>query len=999
MKKFSLRKFSLKKVLPPIVLILCVAAIILAIAPNAQIIGQTNPAIPTPGRNAEMRGVWVASAYNLDFPSRRGMSAADMRREIDSILARAHTLGMNAVFVQVRPAADALYRSEIFPWSAQITGTQGQAPPDGFDPLAYWVERAHALGIEVHAWLNPYRITYRSENITNVNQLAQGHPARVNPHLAIVYNNALFFDPGLPEVQQLIADGVAEIMRNYNIDGIHLDDYFYPSRDFPDQATFAAHGAGMDLHDWRRENVNEMLRLLQSTVREINPDVRFGVSPTAIWQNSSTDPRGSDTRGSESYHRLYADTRRWVVEGYVDYIVPQIYWYFGFGPADYEIVLSWWEDLVEGTDVDLYIGLAIYREVLGRDNWEGQILRQLERNAASSQVQGNIFFRAVHMAGPVGDGVGRFFDRHIPEPTPTPTPIPVLYMEELMVVQPSRDFAVVDAAGFNFFGSGVPDVPIYVNDQLVTNRTSEGFFSIFMPLVRGSNSFTFTQEGQASITRVVTNNAPAVATPAPPMVTPAIINVAPAVTEWVSQGTPIQLRATAPAGATVTVAIAGDTITLTQANPDLTSTADNIVAAQFTGNFTPNADAPSNEVTDLGRPVYTMTWNTHTAEITAVGSIMQIGPDARLHAEVTVDYAWVFPGATTTGGSHWMVHRGQRDRVATVQGAWTRLASGAWIESGNIRTWAETEEPSPIVAQAGHLSEGRYIIGDYRDTIVWNTDIFPVVYADFDGQELIVSIGLQNNLPPIFYAPGTTIFEDITIGTFNGAPAYFMNLRPEARLEGFYVEYEEGELRLVLRRRRSLAEGNYPLDGFSIVLDAGHGGQDSGALGPMGAAMGESRVVLANVQLLADRLRMLGADVTIVRGTDESFYTLQERVNISQSLRPDMFISIHANSTAETTNATNIHGFTMWHRNPNSLPLATFFMEQLHYINPLTTRHRTVHQANFFVCRPVWAPSVIVEISFMNNIQDFAWMINPEHQNELAWGMVNAILGYFRQGE
>jgi len=980
---------------PKYVLILCAIVAVLAIAPNAITLGQTNPAIPTPGRSGEMRGIWVTSAYNLDFPSRRNMSAAEMRNEIDTILARAYELGMNAVFVQVRPAADALYRSEIFPWSIHITGTQGQAPPDNFDPLAYWIERAHSLGIEVHAWLNPYRVTHRTEGITDVNRLAPGHPARENPDLVIVYNGALFFDPGLPEVRQLIADGVAEIMNNYNIDGIHLDDYFYPSRDFPDAATFATHGRGMDLHDWRRHNVNEMIGLLQAIVREINPSVRFGVSPTAIWKNNNTDPRGSDTRGMESYHQLYADTRYWVLEGLVDYIVPQIYWFIGYHRADYERVLSWWEDLTADTDVDLYIGLAIYREVLGRDNWDGEIQRQLERNAESSEVRGSIFFRAAHMVGPVGDGVGRFFERYIPVPTPIPSPSPVLYMDELMVIQPSRDFNVTDAAGFNFFGSGVAGVPLYVNGQLVTNRTSEGFFSVFMPLVAGSNSFTFTQEGQPSITRVVTNAQAPVTTPAP-MTSATVMDVSPATSEWTSPGYPVQLRATAPAGATVSVEIAGEVITLTQANPALTSTANNLVPALFTGEFVPYLAVEGDNAINLGRPVYTMTFNGITATATAAGSIYQIGYEARMYAEVIVDSAWVFPGAALTGGSHWMIHRGQVDRVIAKRNGWTRLASGIWLESTNVRTWHETNEPAPQVALAGHLSEGRYIDGEHQDTIIWNIDMFPVVYAEFDGRELIVTMGIQDTLPPLFYTPGATLFDEISIGTHNGAPAYFMTLKHGARLEGFYVEHEDDELRLILRRRRQLAEGNYPLTGFSFVLDAGHGDHDPGALGPMGATMSESVIVLQNAHLLAERLRHLGADVTIIRDTDDSFYALQERVDISRGIKPDMFISIHANSTAETTNATNIHGFTMWYRNPVSLPAAEFFMNNLHYINPLTTRHRTVHQANFFVCRPVWAPSVLVEISFMNNIQDFAWMINPVHQNELAWGMVNAILGYYR---
>jgi len=1020
----------MKKLKKPYLVLIFTMAFILAIAPNIPALSQFTRVYATPPHpSTQMRGVWVTSVYNLDFPSRRNMSAAEMRNEIDNILARVHALGMNAVFVQVRPSADALYRSDIFPWSHQLTGTRGQVPPDNFDPLAYWVQQAHALGIQVHAWINPYRITHRSENITDVNQLPQGHPARENPTWAISYGGALFFDPGNPAVRQLIADGVAEIMHNYNVDGIHLDDYFYPSRNFTDNTSFARYGAGQNLHDWRRENVNAMIRLLQSTVRQINPNVRFGISPTAIWMNSSTDPRGSNTRGMESFHSLYADTRRWVLEGWVDYIAPQIYWYAGHDRADYEIVLSWWEDLTAGTNVDLYVGLAIYREVLNWANWNGEIVRQLNRNARSSEVRGSIFFRSSHMFGPVGDRVGQFYAQQLsfqppsntpppentpepettpdpettpepetiqePENTPEPTPYPTVVMDNLLVAQPSGNPTVRDAAGFNFFGSAVPDMPLYVNGQLVTNRTAEGFFSIFMPLTQGANTFTFTQEGQSPVTRTVTNGGPVQATPPPTMASPAITNAAPAANVWGAANSPVTLRATAPAGATVRVEIGGETIQLTQSNPNLTSAVNNIVAAQFTGQFVPNANIPDDAIVEIGRPIYTMTWNSHTATATADGRIYQIGPYAPFYAEVTAESAWVFPQAALTGGSHWMVHRGQRDRVISSNGYWTRLQSGMWVESSNLRTWKETTPPCPLVAQAGLLSEGRYIAYQHEDVIVWNTTINPVAYAEFDGRELIVTIGMQNILPPIFYAPDTTIFEDIRIGEHNGVAAYFMMLRPHARLEGFYFQHKDDELRLVLRKRRALTKGDYPLEGFSFVLDAGHGGSDPGALGPMGSEMAESHIVLANTLLLAERLQMLGADVSIVRD-DDVLYSLQERVDFSRNVKPDMFISIHANSTAETTNATNIHGFTVWHRNPNSLPLAEFFLDRLHYINPMTTRHRTVHQANFFVCRPVWAPAVIVEISFMNNIQDFAWMICPHNQSEFAWGMVNAILGYFQ---
>ncbi|MCL1788528.1 MAG: family 10 glycosylhydrolase, partial [Defluviitaleaceae bacterium] len=406
-----------------VVFLLAVCA--LALSPFEPFMAFANTALPHIQQSTEMRGLWVTSAYNLDWPSRQGLTPAQHRAEIDDILTRAANQGINAVFVQVRPMADALYRSDIFPWSHLLTGTQGQAPAGGFDPLAYWIEAAHSRGIQVHAWLNPYRVTFPNQNITNPAQLAANHPARLDPSLVIAYGTSLFFDPGNPAARQLIVDGAAEILRNYNIDGIHLDDYFYPSQNFPDGASFARYGAGMTLHDWRRENVNALVRELQAITHEINPNASFGVSPFAIWKNNDRDPRGSATGGMESYVTQFADTRRWVVEGWVDYIVPQIYWIEGNAAACYEAVLSWWEDLVAGTDVRLYIGLAPYREATRLTdqrfaNWrEGEIVRQLERNARSPVVNGSIFFRERFMRGDVGDAIGAFYSRHLPGQVPT----------------------------------------------------------------------------------------------------------------------------------------------------------------------------------------------------------------------------------------------------------------------------------------------------------------------------------------------------------------------------------------------------------------------------------------------------------------------------------------------------------------------------------------------------------------------------------------------------
>ncbi|MCL2199220.1 MAG: family 10 glycosylhydrolase [Defluviitaleaceae bacterium] len=980
--------------------LICALIIALSILPSQVFVFAAEVSLAVPA-SAEMRGLWVTTAYNLDWPSRRDLSNAEIKREVHTILDRSVAQGINAIFLQVRPTADAFHRSDIFPWSHLLTGTQGQAPADGFDPLEYWIEQSHARGMEVHAWLNPYRITFPNQRITDPNQLSANHPARLRPYLTIAYGTSLFFDPGNPAARQLIIDGVEELLLNYDLDGIHLDDYFYPSRNFPDQATFARYGNGMELHDWRRENVNALVRGLQEIVRETSPDARFGISPTAIWKNDTTHELGSATRGMESFHAAYADTRRWVTEGWVDYIVPQIYWFTGFEIACYEVVLSWWEDVVRGTDVSLYVGLAIYREVQGRDNWEGEIVRQLERNARSDVVQGSILFRARFMDSEVGAQVAAFYEQNVPEqvtalPVTVPSDeaiiaTPEVRMDRLMVVQPRNNtITTTDISNYYFFGSGVPGVPIYVNGQPVTNRTEEGFFSVFLPVARGQNTFTFRQEGQPDVVRNITNNAPAAAQP-PATMAADIINIFPAADEWARVGTTLTLAATAPAGATVTAQIGGQTIQLTQVNPALTSTANNRVQARFTGSFTLNTDAPADAIIDIGRPVYTMTWNGITRSATAGGQIRQLGLEAPFFAEI-LGTPWMFPGATTTGGSHWMLQQGQQDRVAAISGNWTRLASGGWVESANVRTFRDTNLVPPNAL--GFMSEGRYVVGQFEDAIVWQVPFHPAVYAEFDGRELIVTLGMQNVAPPIFYNSNETIFSDIRIGTHNGAPAYFMTLCEGANLEGFYMQYSNGQLALILRRRRPLTPGNYPFEGFTFVVDAGHGGRDPGAVGPMGAAMTEAMLVLTHARMLRDRLEMLGAEVIMVRDTDV-FYELIERVHVSRAAKPDMFISLHTNATAETTNATNIHGFTVWYRNPNSHPAARLFMNSMRYVNPITNRNNAPSQANFFVCRPVWSPSILLEASFTNNIQDFSWMINPQAQVDYAWGIVNALLRYY----
>lgn len=342
-----------------------------------------------------MRGVWVSSVANIDYPSQQGLSADQLKSEADTILNNIAAMGLNTVFLQVRPSADALYQSALFPWSRYVSGTAGQAPDGDFDVLAYWVEGAHSRSLQLHAWLNPYRITRDGKE--ELDSLPETSPAKQHPEWVVEYEGNYYFNPGLPAVQQLVVDGAAEIVRNYDVDGIHLDDYFYPGTDFNDAAAYARYGEDFDdIGDWRRDNVNTLIASLDETVHAINPELSFGVSPAGIWDNKADNPKGSDTNGRSSYREIYCDSVEWVKRGTVDYICPQLYWSIGYEIADFEVLVDWWQDIVSTSDVALYIGIGAYRaaEAEPGDVWYGtaELERQLDMLDNSIDIQGEVFF-------------------------------------------------------------------------------------------------------------------------------------------------------------------------------------------------------------------------------------------------------------------------------------------------------------------------------------------------------------------------------------------------------------------------------------------------------------------------------------------------------------------------------------------------------------------------------------------------------------------------------
>jgi uncharacterized lipoprotein YddW (UPF0748 family) len=340
----------------------------------------------------EFRGVWVATVENIDWPSRKGLSVETQKAEYIRLLDMHQRNGMNAIVMQIRPAADAFYPSAFEPWSEYLNGTQGEAPDPFYDPLQFMIEETHRRGMEFHAWLNPYRAVFH----IGKSSIAANHITRKHPDWFLTYGTTKYFDPGRPEVLKHMSGIVRDLVMRYDIDAVHMDDYFYPyridGREFPDGASYRKYGNGLSKDDWRRSNCDSIIKLLHETIREASPRVKFGISPFGVWRNKSQTPEGSKTTaGTTNYDDLYADIVLWMKEEWIDYVVPQLYWEINHHLADYKTLVSWWADHSYGTQV--FIGHGIYRAGTNTA-WRNrkQIPDQIEYLRQFDNIQGSVYF-------------------------------------------------------------------------------------------------------------------------------------------------------------------------------------------------------------------------------------------------------------------------------------------------------------------------------------------------------------------------------------------------------------------------------------------------------------------------------------------------------------------------------------------------------------------------------------------------------------------------------
>ncbi len=894
------------------------------------------------------RALWVSTVYNLDYPSQKGLSAQQLQDEADALLDLAERCGLNALVLQVRPCADSLYQSDIFPWSEYVSGTQGAAPDGGFDPLAYFIEAGHARGIEIHAWCNPYRVTRRAAESKEeaLSALAENHPARQHPELVCLYSDgSLYFDPGQPEARQIILDGMLEIVDNYDIDGLHMDDYFYPGPEFSDAETFARYGAGFsDVGDFRRDAVTQFVTELYQSVKARKPNVRVGISPFGIWANRSENPLGSDTVGSQSYYDHYADSYGWVKAGIVDYIAPQLYWPTGNREGEYAELLRWWCEAVSGTDIDLYIGLAAYRllEAEPGSPWYGtaEIESQLSQLSASD-ASGFLLFRAGSVrANPALQQLltGRY-------ETAPETPAQVL-----SVNRPS-DTIRTSLPGFFCTGTSDPAVPLTVNGTEVTARSASGYFGVLVSLQPGKNTLVF-QNGSREETRIIYR-------------LPSVIlfsHLAPTANSCLYAGDVI-LSCTAPTGSRVTAWI-GDTVV------PLADDGSGLFSAPL-----PQGTSPPVQ----GHILYTAEKHGFVRVGFSKGKLSLLEEDQRIGFTVVSDNSDLCLSPDPQDGSGGFLLQGMTGWAEGLENGMLLLPQQGYLRLSDAKVVsADDVKPYSFTKISCMEADGLY-------TVSFDCNGLPAVSCRFEEGILFLT-AQPVKLAFLFESP---FFAEVSMKQSGLTVQYALPLADGISIDGYQIISTENGFAMQLKPHQTAGEG-LPLSGISVLLDAGHGGSASGALGA-DPDWPEKQINLETALTLQKMLRQAGAEVNMTR-TEDIDLSLRDRLDNTLAQAPDVFLSLHADSAADNVDTSQYSGVRLYSKSELALPLAQCIANQLISIGRTA---ETVTGSRLYLCRAESTLSLLIENEFITSPYGLETLLSDSGRNAFCSAVTQGLADYF----
>lgn len=962
-----------------------------------------------------LHGVWVTTVGNADFPSKPGLDAAAQKKEADAILDKVKSIGLNAVFLQVRPGADALYKSDIYPWSAVLTGTQGKDP--GYDPLEYFIEGAHERGLKLEAWVNPYRIQTKADK----NALCAASPAVIHADWTVTTSDGqLYFDPGIPSVRNTIEDGVLEIVKNYDVDGIVFDDYFYPGKNFADSATYKTYGGGLSIDDFRRSSVNQLISDLHTKIKQVKSDVDFGISPFGVWANSSQNILGCKTQGAlSSYYDQYADTRLWVKNNWVDYICPQIYWSIGYEKADYLTILDWWANTVKGTNVDLYVSHAVMKQGTAEQGWNSpdQILLQIRNAAKYPSYKGSVFFDYADLCkntGGVTDALTKYYNGKVCANS---------FGNTLSVSSPT-DGATTGESKILVTGTSDYNFPLTINGTQV-DRSPDGYFSASVNLNPGKNVITLKHKG---VTKTLTVTC----------TIDVLRSVQPSNDITADGGSQITITAVAHTGAKVYAEVGGTHVDMSAADASGNDNSDGGASdsdyVTYSGTYTLPQTTP--EVQDLGNIKVTAIWGDMSKSMqgshvkvnaltikTGDKCIAQIQPASSVNKQYVETFIYADnlyrPVACEQLPGSWDFVESNADgtpkKYFNGSMSYYRLSCGLMLYSGDIKiTAGKAPAPNQIKGiKQGTSDSGRYttFVFDFTSKITYNagTNVAykNIGYNTSGKRDYTVDSFNADSYSIYFFnttkAPGFKIgnnplFSSVTAAQVNATTVkYTFKLKKIGKFYGANVYYNKsGDLTIDFKN---------PWDGkmsdLRVSLDPGHGGIDYGAVAGnvnektinLNFASDVKKILVNKYGLKASNIFMTRTTDTLIASTKNSDLSLRTLRMVN--FKSDLSVSIHQNDGGG-------EGFETYYFQPYSQDLAACVQSNLlsaYKKCGYTFSDRGMKfcgETAYYSCRQPQFPSVLVECGFIDNAKDRGFLTGQKGKSAITEAIAKSIVDYAR---
>ena len=940
--------------------------------------------------DSEVRGVWIASVYNIDYPSRTDLSAEELKAELDSILDTCEKNKLNTVFFQVRPSCDALYDSDIFPVSEYIS-TNGELV---FDPLDYLVKEAHQRNIFVHAWVNPLRVTM---NTHDLEELDDKSPAKQHPEWTVPYDDGkLYLNAGIPEVCSLIVDGVREIVLNYDVDGIVFDDYFYPYPvyddsgkriEFDDGEEYEKYGTEYDsIADWRRANINNIIKSVWEAVHEADNECVFGVSPFAIWQNNNGENGGSDTNGFEGYNSLYCDALAWIEGGYIDYISPQIYWTFDNTSSAFDVLTRWWNTQLDGSDVKLYVSHAAYRYEDG--NWEnpaGQLSEQVSFARSEKVYRGSIFYGYDEINRNIGGASDDIISVYQDE---------IIYTEiqsnaqGIKITSPASG-SVMDSNKTYILGSSDPYYTLTMNGEKV-GRTKSGLFSLYVTLEEGKNVFVFEQNGdilEYSLTyKTDTAEITQKEEEALSLDHLSAVNTYPTKAVATKEDA-LFVSCIAPADSTVTVNIGGVETELEAAEVKKWA------SSGYTGvYYSGNASLPiaeDGEIVNCGNIVYNISHRDGQAEAEGT-SVRVMGEDSYITVRALEDYTELKITENSSYYNDYTVQSaGMTDIAVSQANGFYKLRMGGYISENDIEELGVTSDNVlSTISKAEVRNSGKttdFIIScggsPAYNGCIDETGRFVVTYYSIEG-ESAPEVDISKN----------PMVKSCEVVRLENKVRYSFELYAVENFYGFDLSYGENTVVLSLRNPIVIdSDTDAPLNGINIILDAGHGGDDRGAAG---ADENEKELNLLVTLAAAERLEMLGAKVELTRN-DDSTIDLYKRMAFLEEREPDLCVSVHQNSMDFTSDITKVRGtLALWCMDSGAM-LADSIGSAVSA--SLGRYYRGSQYQSLAICRNPKFPQALIELGFITSVEESEQLKSQDGIGKAADGICRGILDWFEK--